>query len=379
MKKTAKYSSACLLALCAVLRVDTALAIDGVKINGFMTAAATALDSKGNQTWDGLVENKIGFTDSRLGLQFIAKVNPQVEFNGQLLAEAKEDNYNVHTDWAYINYRPIESLQVRAGLNKLPNFLISDYQFVGYAYPWIRPPQEVYSQNPLESASGVDLIFTQSVGDFQLMIQPYFGHYDNETVVPQDAIINYPGMLSAFTVGQPDHIGVESDPVRGLTLSVSTDAFTVRAGYQDAIINVDFNTPSEGDSWRVSTLGFNMDWRNIVVYSEYFQRKVGGAANVVLPDQKGYYATVGYRFGKFLPIFTASKLDDNGNPTGPNSGTPLKQTSRSLGLRYELGDSTALKFEATQSKPQGGTRGLFVAVPDKSTVMIYGVSLDVVF
>jgi len=379
MKMSAKISSACVLALCALLRVDAVLAIDDVKLHGFMTAAATALNSKGNQTWDGLTENNIGFNDSRMGLQVIAKINQQVDFNGQLLAEAKEDNWNVHTDWSYITYRPVQNLQIRAGLNKIPNFLVSDYQFVGYSYPWIRLPQEVYSQDPLESASGVLLIFTQPVGDAQLVFQPYFGHYDSETPVPQDAIISNPAMLSSFTLGQVDHIGVESDPVRGLTVGYVTDVFTVRAGYQTAQINVDFTTPSDNNDWRMSTVGFSMDWHDIVVYSEYFQRKVGGEANLVLPDQKGYYAAAGYRFGKFLPLFTASRLEDNGNPTGPNSGTPLKQKSLSLDLRYDVSGSTALKLEVTQTKPEDSSRGLFVNVPDKSTVMIYGVSLDVVF
>ncbi len=376
-----KYRLACFLTVCAGLYGEGAMAIDSLKINGFMTAGAAAIDSKNNKTQDGLIEDKIGFkADNRLGLQVTAKINPQVDFNGQLFAQAREENYNVHTDWAYITYRPVENLQVRAGLNKLPNFLISDYQWVGYAYPWIRPPQEVYTQNPLESASGVHLIFKQPVGDAQFLIQPYFGRDSDEVVAPQDAIINNSGGgLTTLTAGKVGHIGFESDPVRGLDLSLVADNFTVRAGYQAAKVNLEFDTPSEGDNWRLATLGVTGEWSNVVVYSEYFQRKVDGNANAIWPNQKGYYATLGYRLGKFLPHFTASKLDDNKNPTGATNGTPLKQTSQTLGLRYEAGNSAALKFEVGRAKPEGGTRGLFVNVPDKSTVKTYGVAIDVVF
>lgn len=380
-EKTVKHRLVCVFATCAGLYGQGALAIDNLKINGFMTAGASAIDSKSNATQDGLMEDKIGFkADNRLGLQVTAKINPQVDFNGQLFAQAREENYNVHTDWAYITYRPLESLQVRAGLNKLPNFLISDYQWVGYAYPWIRPPQEIYTQNPLESASGVHLIFKQPVGDAQLLIQPYFGRDSDEVVVPQDAIINNAGGgLTTYTAGKVGHIEFDSDPVKGLDLSLITDTFTVRAGHQTAKVNLEFDTPSEGDNWRLTTLGFTMDRRNVVLYTEYFQRKVDGNANAIWPNQKGYYATLGYRMGKFLPHFTAAKLDDNKNASGANIGTPLKQTSQTLGLRYEVGSGAALKFEFGRAKPEDGTRGLFVNVPDKSTVKIYGAAIDVVF
>ena len=373
-----KCRLACFLTVCAGLYGEGALAIDNLKINGFMTAGAAAIDSKSNKTQDGLIEDKIGFkADNRLGLQVTAKINPQVDFNGQLFAQAREENYNVHTDWAYITYRPVESLQVRAGLNKLPNFLISDYQWVGYAYPWIRPPQEVYTQNPLESASGVHLVFKQPVGNAQLLIQPYFGRDSDEVVAPQDPIVN--GLLPSLTAGKVAHVEFSSDPVRGLDISLVADNFTLRAGHQAAKVNQESDVESEGDNWRLTTFGITGEWSNFVVYSEYFQRKVDGNANVIWPNQKGYYATLGYRLGKFLPHFTASKLDDNGNPTAGIVGTPLKQTSQTLGLRYEAGNSAALKFEVGRAKPEGGTRGLFVNVPDKSTVKTYGVAIDVVF
>ena len=374
-----KHRLVCVFAACAGFYGQGVLAIDNLKINGFMTAGAAAIDSKSNKTWDGLIEDKIGFkADNRLGLQVVAKINPQVDFNGQLFAQAQEANYNVHTDWAYVTYRPVDSLQVRAGLNKLPNFLVSDYQWVGYAYPWIRPPQEVYAQNPLESASGVHLIFKQPVGDAQILIQPYFGRDSHEAVIPQDVDATTAGELG-FTPGTVKHAEIDGDPVRGLDLSLVTDAFTVRAGYQALKVNVEDLTGAEGNRMRIATLGFTMDWRSVVVYSEYFQRKTDSNANAIWPDQKGYYATLGYRFGKFLPHFTASKLDDNKNASGANVGTPLKQTSQTLGLRYEAGNGAALKFEVGQAKPEGGTRGMFVNVPDKSTVKIYGAALDIVF
>jgi predicted porin len=125
-----------------------------------------------------------------------------------------------------------------------------------------------------------------------------------------------------------------------------------------------------------------------VLYTEYFQREIEGQANMAFPNQKGAYATIGYRFGKFLPHITYATLDDNDNPT-TLVGQPLKQTSATLGLRYELGTGAALKVEAQQVKPEaantgGPARGLLIADPAtgpelSDNVMIYSLAVDVVF
>jgi hypothetical protein len=94
-----------------------------------------------------------------------------------------------------------------------------------------------------------------------------------------------------------------------------------------------------------------MDWQNIVLYSEGFKREIDGMANVAFPNQKGWYTTLGYRFGKWLPLYTTARLSDNDNPTNLG-GTPLKQTSQTLGLRYEIGSGAALKFEAQKVTPK---------------------------
>ena len=114
-----------------------------------------------------------------------------------------------------------------------------------------------------------------------------------------------------------------------------------------------------------------------------------GMANMAFPNQKGAYATVGYRFGKLMPHVTYATLDDNDNPA-TLAGLPLKQTSTTLGLRYELGTGAALKVEAQQVKPEctgkAGEicRGLLIANPNlgperSDNVMIYSLAVDVVF
>lgn len=369
-----------------------ATSLEGISISGFLTAGTTYADKQllpntKAVSQDGTIENTPGFTsDSRLGLQISAKVNQDISVTGQLLAKAREDNSNTKADWAFVSYRVNEPFTIRAGKIKFPTFLISDYYEVGYAYPWIRPPQEVYSSNPITTLNGVDILAKYRFGDYTLLFQPYYGVSRGATaLVPQEFVQAPPAFggygLPAGTIVYTDFT---ADALHGFNLSLGSDFFTVRYG----TLQTKVNAPAFGvfqDNAKFSSAGITMDWQNIVLYSEAFKREIDGLANAAFPNQKGSYATLGYRIGKWLPLYTTARIADNKNPK-ELFGQPLKQTSKTLGLRYEIGSASALKFEAQKVTPEKGTRGLLVSDPngaaakDKSDdVMIYGIALDVVF
>lgn len=362
---------------------------EGITFNGFLTAGATyasqgLLDGTNVVSQDGNIENTVGFTnDSRLGIQISANVNPQFSVTGQLLARAREENSQFKADWAFFSYRANDELSIRGGKVKLPTFLTSDYIEVGYAYPWIRPPQEVYFANPISTINGLDLLARFQVGNNTLLVQPYYGvSRGEEAVAPQE-------VLGLFPVPPPPGsivpVGFSADALTGVNLSFGSELFTVRAGY----LKTKVNAPAFGvfeDEATFASAGATFDWSNAVLYTEYFEREIKGMANMAFPNQKGYYATLGYRFGSWLPHLTFAKLDDNDNPTTMFSGVPLMQTSVTAGLRVELGTGAALKIEAQQIKPEEGTRGLLVSDPNgplspdpNDSIMIYSVAVDVVF
>jgi hypothetical protein len=377
-----------------VLPAMAATSLEGISISGFLTAGTTYGDKQLLPTTkavsqDGTIENTPGFTsDSRLGLQISAKVNQDISVTGQLLAKAREENSNTKADWAFVSYRVNEPITIRAGKIKFPTFLISDYYEVGYAYPWIRPPQEVYSSNPITTLNGVDILAKYRFGDMTLLFQPYYGvSRGAQALVPQEMI----GLLPGGAPGMVAYADFTADALHGFNLSLGSDIFTVRLGSLQTKVNAPAFTVFQ-DTAKFSSAGVTMDWHNVVFYSEYFKRKIDGRANSAFPDQKGSYATLGYRFGKWLPNFTTARIADNGNPKTssdplfPFVGTPLKQTSKTLGLRYEIGSGSALKLEAQRVEPEKGTRGLLISDPNGAgakkpgdNVMIYGIALDVVF
>ena len=248
-----------------------------------------------------------------------------------------------------------------AGKVKLTTFLISDYIEVGYAYPWIRPPQEVYSANPISTINGVDMLLRLNLGNVTFLFQPYYGtSQGSQALVPQEALVLMKPIPPP--AGSVVYADFSADRMVGVNMSLGTDIFTVRAGYLQTLVSApSFNVKE--DNVKFSSVGGTLDWHNVVLYGEYFQREIGGFANFAFPNQKGFYTTVGYRIGKFLPNVTYAKLDKN--VQAGEVGKPLQQASTTLGLRYELGTGAALKLEAQQIHPENGTRGLLMGAPEE--------------
>jgi hypothetical protein len=247
----------------------------------------------------------------------------------------------------------------------------------------------VYSANPISTINGVDLLARFQIGGSTLLIQPYYGvSRGEEALVPQEFVT----APAPFGLGAPPgtilNADFTADALTGANISFGSELFTVRAGYLKTKVNAPAFQVFE-DEATFASAGATLDWKNVVLYTEYFEREIEGRANGAFPNQKGYYATLGYRFGSWLPHVTYAKLDDNDNPLPPAGGIPLVQNSVTAGLRVELGSGAALKIEAQQVEPEEWmpgfpARGLLIADPNLAPdpddkVMIYSVAVDVVF
>jgi hypothetical protein len=118
----------------------------------------------------------------------------------------------------------------------------------------------------------------------------------------------------------------------------------------------------------VSAAGFNLDMKNIIVYAEWTKRTTDDTLSQAFGDTEAFYATFGYRFGKWMPHITFASIEGEASLVGLNDGTDSgvadvgfaypgggglttlnfpapTQTSITAGLRYEVNDSAALKVE----------------------------------
>jgi predicted porin len=352
----------------------SAQAIENIEFNGFMTVGATRSDSS-IDSQNGNITDDVGFDqDTRIGLQVSADINARMSVTAQLLgSNREEDNFDTLFDWGYINYSLGEDADIRGGKIKFPTFLVSDYIEVGYAYPWIRPPAEVYDSNPITAITGVDVLYRLGLGPMDLLFQPYFGTAnDQDALVPQEVL---PALGKA--PGSVEYEDFDAKNMAGINIALSNEFGTLRAGYlQTEVSASSFGVDDEDVTfWSV---GATADWHNIILYSEYFDRDIDGDANLFFPNQNGWYATLGYRIDRFLPHVTYAELrGDNADGSNPTEGVGLEQNSITAGLRYELGTGADLKVEYQRVEPESDSRGLFMENTDD--VGIFSLAVDVIF
>ena len=156
----------------------------------------------------------------------------------------------------------------------------------------------------------------------------------------------------------------------------------------------------------VTSAGMNLDIANVVVYAEWQERTTTETLSRPFGDQDAWYATLGYRFGKWLPHITYATIDGKASTETPGAVTggslpaaglnfPIAiQTSVTAGLRYEVNDSAALKFEyavvdveddpqtlnaANQQVNYGLFNTDFTKMPPSDKVGIASIALDVIF
>jgi len=398
IKKSLALATACCLAS------GIASAAVDVKTNGFLTAGAAMIDEP-DSTTDSFVNDRLGFEyDSRMGLQFSAKVNPQLEFTSQLLSRARIEGWDVKADWAFAEYKLNKNVSVRAGRIRLPLYLASEYVEVGYAYPWVRPPAEVYRLVPVNALSGVSTPLKANLSGMDLLVQPFAGSLNTD-------------LASRGLV-----VPVVADNMAGASIDLSNDTVRFHAMYFTAKVQADVAVPiplcgvplappcpsglgtiygsadvavldtSAFSAWDV---GMTVDWRNIVLMTEYAQDNAGTA----MDNQFGWYATLGYKMGNVLPYVTyaqrrSDKIVDDPNTAAYEpaliSGFHQSQDSIALGLRYNVGNASALKFEVMNASAQDDTCGLMDAsstvpgacsgnFPVNGSYNMYSVAYDVVF
>jgi hypothetical protein len=418
----------------AILSILASTSVQAIQFDGFMTAGAAKIVSiddvdKGHVYIGGLgdrgiTEDLTFERDTRFGLQISSDVTEDMSVVAQILGRGDNGNFNAIIEWAYIDYEIHETTNVHVGKIKQPVYLVNDYVEVGYAYPWIRPPQEVYLlNNPLNTVNGIELLLQFPVGPGTLSFQPYIGsnrddipngngaYFEAENIYGMD--IRYSGR--GYTVHASNfqcEVDVTGQPFVAPTL------FTDSAG-DPVFANVGLNG-SEGDC-DVTAAGFNLDMANIIVYAEWTKRTTDNTLSRAFGDTEAFYTTFGYRFGKWMPHITFASIEGEaslvGISDGNNSGVASlasingpffidpggtlntinfpapTQTSITAGVRYEVNDSAALKIEyqvidVEQDNLVADTNhafnyGLFntnfTKVGPQESVGIMSVALDVIF
>lgn len=342
--------------------------------------------------------------DSRLGGQLDFTVTPRWSAVVQVVTEQRADNsYQPRLEWANLKYQVTPELALRLGRIALPVFIAADYRKVGYAYPWIRTPTEVYGALPLANSDGADLSW----------------HWNGDAVRGTTQVLYGRTRVPLFGGTR-----LRGSGIAGLSHTVERGALSARASVLTAQLSLglfpglfdalrgfgaqgrDLGRRLEIERKRASamSLGLDYDPGRWFVMGEAGYTKVDG----YLGSTRSGYLSAGWRHGNLTPYAGYARVR-GAMPHGPNalvlSGLPApaaalgatlntalsailmksvsSQSTLSAGLRWDAAPDVALKLQHEHVTTRSGSRGMFInLVPGYQsgrTAHVTSAALDFVF
>jgi len=358
-----------LLILLALTHNSNAWAQERINIHGFMTTAVTQTKNNQDSAYaNGTATDKTNFSarDNVLGLQIKADIDESTKLTTQFIARGDDSNYDLKTDWAYLDIKAGPHSNIHVGRYKIPLFIASDYIDVSYSYPWVRPPQEVYSSNPLISHSGINWLYNIPLHEHNILIQLYYGNGSHDVYIPSRSLD-----LGPILIDKTQTLRLNTRDSVGINVGIQSKLFSFRAGHFKT--KVDVNGAISGAKGDFTGIGFSLDADNMVVYSEYVSRDTDSNVVVAFPDQTAWYITLGYKLKTYLPYITYAHI----GPGMDENILSVEQTSTAAGIRYDFGKNSAFKLEALYIDPADNNHGLFHDPVENGTV--YTGSLNVIF
>lgn len=337
--------------LAAALFSGQALALDAgeYRFNGFGTLGFAKMygDSKGyDYGINGQINDKFrGDAVSRLAGQLSYGITDNVSVTGQLLLHAEHDSWKVTPEWAYVTWNVRPDLALRAGRLRDPVYMYSETLDVGFSYPWLRLPDEVYSVIQTKRYDGVDAQYTMAtpLGSLDLMVGAGKAKHD---FFVMDEMYN-----------------LDTDKIFAANATLHTDDYgTFRIGYAegDVSITIDetvshplvgpfpFKIDLDKAKGTYTSIGHRYDNGSQISSAEWTSLMIEGDGK---DQETAWYVMGGQRLAdKYLAHLTYAR----GNKTGG-----VEQTSWTLGLNYTLSPSAILKGEFKHVRTDD-SEGVFV-------------------
>lgn len=339
---------------------------DQFKFGGFGSLGIShSSQSLGDYTIDSTVPKGPGRSydwgfgnDSLLGAQVSATFTPQVSAILQVISEYQADNsYRPDVEWANVKYAYTPDTYIRVGRIALPTFLNSDNRYVGYSYPWVHPPVDLYRQLTITDSDGVDAMYRFQIGEFRNSVKAIYG----KNTIRRATSISY------------------STDMRGIFDTLEQGATTLRIGYQERVsVSHNLLTGITGARIPYSDLsaGVSYDPGNWFILSEWIQRESTTKSSAM-------YISAGYRVDQFTPYLTysqnsaASFIPGFPAPTAAAfQAAKRAQRTVSMGVRWDFMKNTDVKLQYDQIRLSNDSNGYLANVP--AGTILYGTRFHVI-
>lgn len=357
--------------------------------------------------------------DSKLAVQADARFGEAWSAVVQVVSKYQYDgSYRPAVEWANVKFRPTASLDLRVGRVALPTSLLAESRLVGYASPWVRPPQEVYSMSAITTSDGVDAAWRSQFGGANNTLQAYYGV--SESKLKNNGKVKSKGswgindsvemgswqLRAGYNTAKVDLVTPQLDPLyKGLAqlaagaAAVPAPSFQAAAGQLNALIDTYKLTDIQQSTL---ALGLSYDPGNWFVMSEFIDYK----SDSILANSRSWYVGAGLRLGTFTPYVSyqttkarvkhaaaitatgAAAVDGGATALVAGLNTALRSTaatqdSVSLGVRWDFMKNVAAKAQFDRVHVGEGSTGRLL-VPAGGTlsnrnVNVLSLAVDFVF
>ncbi len=298
----------------------------GVDVNFFGQARLSESSINSSKiTYDG-VGNQLTFTGlEQAGIRLTENVD---DLTQAVLQVISSDASHLRLDLLQINRNLNKNMRLRLGLQRMPNWLVSEHIQVAALYPWIEPPKELYDRMALRSFNGasfdltVDNFYaTTFLGDASQNFEFDFAGYSVKAHDVTGLKLGFDnGAVNFFVSGmsaRPD-VTLKASNVSGKNVSLLAHSFMI----------TDYFLFNSGVSW---FFGDNM------IYAEYASTRSSARE---YEHFESAYLTYGRKFlEKFTWLATYSTDLDVRSTIAPSASATY-----SAELNYQLNMNNLLKF-----------------------------------
>lgn len=296
--------------------------------------------------------------DSRIGAQVTANFSPEVTAVLQVISEYQADNtYSPGVEWANVKYAFTPNAYIRVGRTALPTFLNSESRKVGYSYPWVHPPVDIYRQLAITNSDGVDAMYRFEVGEGDNTLRAVYGTNTLNRPTSTSTSHNLWGVFDTFEYG----------------------ASTLHVGYQERMSSSLSLLTGVAGAWVKNSdlsIGISYDPGDWFAKSQWIQRQSTTKASAM-------YLSAGCRVDKLTPYLTYSQnsqgsfMPSFAAPTAAAIQTARRaQSTVSMGLRWDFMKKVDLKLQYDRIKLSDNSNGYLANLPVNT--VLYGTSFHVI-
>ncbi len=367
-------------------------------------------DDRADFTATSFEPNGAGFThawspsvDSRVGGQLTANFTNGLSAVVQLVAEQNYDStYKPHVEWANLKYQFTVDFSIRAGRTVLADYLVSDDRKVGYAHPWVRPPVEVYDLAPVTNSDGVDTSYRLHTGDVVQTLTASYGQ--TSPSLPNIGTADGKRLLLLTDTAEYGPATLHFAYLQGhATLRYVQPLFDSfrQFGPQGIALADKYNFDDKpvrffevGGIYDPGQWFAMAEWAMIDFHS-------------VVGESSAWYASGGYRVGKWTPYLTYAQVKADSNTSDPGLavsslppalagaaaalngglnallGSIAVQSTISAGARWDVLKSVDVKLQYDHTRLGAGSAGALTNLQADfrrgGTVNLFSAAIDFVF